>query len=164
MLLSLLLSPLVSMILIFCAAKTAKEIIYTALYFSILSLIQILVIFYYFNPNSSFLQFFIISPFYSDYNSFILGIDSISLWLLWLVNMLMPIVILSSYKTISSNRISTFILLLLFIGFWSNAVFMVLDLLYFYISFEGVYAFLYSFFYVKFSYMLKFHSFIFAIP
>lgn len=138
MLLSLLISPLVSMVLIFFLAKKAVEIIYTALYFSILSLIQILVIFYYFDSNSSLFQFFFISPFSSDTNSLLLGIDGISLWLLWLVNMLMPIVILSSYKAIPSNRLSSFILLLVFIGFWSNAVFMVLDLLFFYISFEGV--------------------------
>lgn len=139
MLLSLLLSPLVSMVLIFFLAKKAVEIVYTALYFSILSLIQILIIFYYFDPNSSLFQFFFISPFSNDSSSLLLGIDGISLWLLWLVNMLMPIVILSSYKAIPSNRLSSFILLLIFIGFWSNAVFMVLDLLFFYISFEGVY-------------------------
>jgi len=51
--------------------------------------------------------------------------------------MLMPIVILSSWKAVNV-LIKPFILFLLLIAFWSIAVFIVLDLLLFYISFEGV--------------------------
>lgn len=129
------------MILIWLLAKKAVEVVYTALYFSIQSLIQTLVIFYYFDPYSSLFQFFLSTPFISFFgnteSTFLLGVDGISLWLIWLVNILMPIVILSSYKAIPDNRIRQYILQLILIGFWSNAVFMVLDLLLFYISFEG---------------------------
>jgi len=58
----------------------------------------------------------------------LLGIDGVSLLLIWLVTLLMPIVLLSF------DRVK----ILLVIGFWSVAVFLVLDLLYFYIAFEGV--------------------------
>jgi len=54
--------------------------------------------------------------------------DGVSLMLIWLVTLLMPIVLLSLGR----------VKMLLLIGFWSLAVFLVLDLVYFYISFEGV--------------------------
>ena len=160
MLLSLLASPLVSMVIIWLLTKRAVEVVYTALYFAIQSLIQVLIIFYYFEPNSSLFQFYFspfgpegltsfifsdntVSRFSSGFSSpststLLLGIDGIALWLLWLVSMLMPIVIQSSYKAIPDNRIRHYILLIVFIGFWSTAVFLVLDLLLFYISFEGI--------------------------
>ena len=57
-----------------------------------------------------------------------MGMDGVSLMLIWLVTLLMPIVLLSLGR----------VKMLLLIGFWSLAVFLVLDLVYFYISFEGV--------------------------
>jgi NADH:ubiquinone oxidoreductase subunit 4 (subunit M) len=47
---------------------------------------------HFFDPSTAAFQF----------QSFgLLGIDGISLWLVWLVNMLMPIVILSSWKSVN---------------------------------------------------------------
>ena len=57
-----------------------------------------------------------------------LGADGLSLVLVWLVTLLMPIALLSLSR----------VKMLLIVGFWSIAVFTVTDLLYFYISFEGV--------------------------
>jgi NADH-ubiquinone oxidoreductase chain 4 len=62
-----------------------------------------------------------------------LGIDGVSLWLVWLVNIVMAIVILTQHQ-----QLILVLIVLIFIGFWSIAVFVVLDLLLFYISFEGV--------------------------
>ena len=99
-----------------------------ALFFSILGLIQTLLLMFLFNPTIAAFQF----------QSFgLIGIDGISLWLVWLVHVLMPIVILSSWKAINV-LIKPFIILILLTGFWCTAVFIVLDLLLFYISFEGV--------------------------
>lgn len=53
------------------------------------------------------------------------------------MNLIIPIVILDSWKTIQVNR-KKFITLVLFVNFWSIAVFFVLDLLFFYISFEAL--------------------------
>jgi len=41
--------------------------------------------------------------------NFEFGIDGISLWLIWLVNMLMPIIIISSWKTIKI-KVKTYII------------------------------------------------------
>lgn len=49
----------------------------------------------------------------------------------------MPIVLLSTWRSLKTMPINM-IILLLFIAFWSYSVFLVLDLLLFYISFEGV--------------------------
>lgn len=58
----------------------------------------------------------------------------------------MPIVILSVYKSVagvnivggeSSLALKQILILLVFIGFWSIAVFLVQNILLFYISFEG---------------------------
>lgn len=65
------------------------------------------------------------------------GIDGISLWLVWQVSILMPIVLLSTEKSVEIQPITMLILLIL-IGFWSNAVFLSQDLQLFYLSFEGV--------------------------
>ena len=73
---------------------------------------------HYFDPSTAVFQFQTLGIF---------GIDGISLWLIWLVNMLMPIVILSSWKAVNI-LIKPFIILLLFISFWSISVFIVLDL------------------------------------
>ena len=65
------------------------------------------------------------------------AIDGISQWLIWLINMLMPILILNQSRlNIPKNDQS--ILLILIIGLLSILVFLVIDILYFYIAFEGI--------------------------
>jgi proton-translocating NADH-quinone oxidoreductase chain M len=76
-----------------------------------------------------------------------LGVDGISIWLVWLVTLISPIVILHSTTTMKKGtyryhfeRIgrAVFILLIQIVVFWSIAVFLVLDIFLFYICFEGV--------------------------
>lgn len=84
------------------------------------------------NPNFQFLFIF---------NGSLFGIDGISLWLIWLTNLLLPIILLQSYKNhiIDSVLLNTkFLYTILFINFWSLMVFLALDLIYFFISFEAV--------------------------
>lgn len=65
------------------------------------------------------------------------GLDGISLWLIFLVNLIIPIVILDSWKTIKADR-KKFLILVFLVNFLSIAVFYVLDLLLFFISFEAI--------------------------
>lgn len=127
MLYPLYLYPIFSILCIIFCTRTYKQVLFISLTFSIYSLIHVYILMLLFDHS--------IYNLYQFNTNNILGIDGISLWFIWLVNMLMPIVILSSVKL---NHSKTFIILLLSIGFWCNSVFIILDLLGFYISFEGV--------------------------
>nr|YP_009659061.1 NADH dehydrogenase subunit 4 [Chytriomyces confervae]QCQ69059.1 NADH dehydrogenase subunit 4 [Chytriomyces confervae] len=145
----LLVLPLLSMLTI-SLLNSARSILLVALVYSILSLLHTYNLMLLFDSESSSLfQMQSTGPIEG-----LLAIDGISLWLIWLVNMLMPIVILSVYKSVAglnvnvvSSRVSDegimassikqMLILLIFIGFWSVAVFLVQNILLFYISFEG---------------------------
>lgn len=123
--------PLIA-ILLLQFIKNEKNQILIALSLSILNLLHIILKILGYDANISNFQYqFAIS------GLLIGGLDGISLWLIFLVNLIIPIVILDSWKTIKVNR-KKFITLVLFVNFWSIAVFYVLDLLYFYISFEAL--------------------------
>jgi NADH-quinone oxidoreductase subunit M len=129
MLLPLLISPLLTFLLIIILIKVKSNlsnlslsslslVLTLTLALSLLNLIHAQLLVLLFDPISIGLQFMMLT----------LGLDGVSLMLIWLVTLLMPIVLLSLGR----------VKLLLLIGFWSLAVFMTLDLFYFYISFEGV--------------------------
>ncbi len=69
--------------------------------------------------------------------SITLAIDTISLWLLWLTSILIVWSILISWKSINKNR-KLFIHLMLLLEFLLIGVFIIKDLLIFYILFEAV--------------------------
>lgn len=107
---------------------------------SILNLLHTIILIILYDPNISNFQFQI-----SIFGNILGGLDGISLWLIFLVNLIIPIVILDSWKTIISpseleekNNGKKFITLVMFVNFWSIAVFYTLDILYFYISFEAI--------------------------
>lgn len=104
--------------LVQCNFGKPRERLILALAFSLLNFIHANLLVALFDPTLPAFQFL----------SALLAIDGVSLLLIWLVTLLMPILLLSF------DRVK----ILLVIGFWSLAVFLVLDLLYFYISFEGV--------------------------
>lgn len=116
--------------------KHTAETTQIALFFSLLNFINTLFLFYYFVPNSILFQFQSMS--YGGVPQ--LGIDGIGLWLIWLVCFLTPIVLLSCWKINPGVPVFSkyFIILILIIQFLSLAVFIVLDLLLFYINFETV--------------------------
>jgi NADH:ubiquinone oxidoreductase subunit 4 (subunit M) len=68
-----------------------------ALYFSILNLLEISYIIHMFDSLTSNFQF----QFFTTYIT--IGLDGISLWLIWLTNLLMIILILYSWKNIKMN-------------------------------------------------------------
>lgn len=65
------------------------------------------------------------------------GLDGISLWLIFLVNLITPIVILSSWRSIEIMP-KNYLNLILLINLLSILVFLVLDILLFYIAFEAI--------------------------
>jgi proton-translocating NADH-quinone oxidoreductase chain M len=66
---------------------------------------------------------------------FELGLDGLSIWLIFLINLIVPILLLHSYKYTLDN---TFQYIIIAINIASILVFSVLDLMLFYISFEAV--------------------------
>lgn len=134
----LLVLPIQSMFTIYFQ-RDSRTILLVALIYSIQSLQQTYNIMQQFDTeNASLFQF-------QEINGQI-GIDGISQWQIWQVNMLMPIVIQSVYKSVAGVNIiggesnlaqKQIQIQLIFIGFWSIAVFTVQNILLFYISFEG---------------------------
>lgn len=122
--------PQIAIISIWLFTKKGEEIQWIAIGFSQISQMHTQMIIYLYDENISDYQFMDI------YNGF-QGMDGISLWQIWQVSMQMPIVQQSTWKSVESNP-KTMIILQLIIGFWSYAVFQVMDIQQFYISFEGI--------------------------
>lgn len=118
MLLTVLLIPMLILLLASIVKINSKLVLVLALALSLLNLIHTQLLVVLFDPTV--LEF--------QYSIGMIGLDGVSLMLIWLVTLLIPIVLLSLGR----------IKMLILIGFWSLAVFIVLDLFYFYISFEGV--------------------------
>jgi NADH-ubiquinone oxidoreductase chain 4 len=129
MLFLLLFFPLIAIISIylFNESKSYK----LAFYFSILNFLHISYIIHLFDSLTSNFQFQLFTTYIT------LGIDGISLWLIWLTNLLMIILILYSWKNIKMN-IKLFLYNLFLINLFSIAVFLVLDILFFFICFEFI--------------------------
>jgi proton-translocating NADH-quinone oxidoreductase chain M len=128
MLTILLIVPIIAIINIYISKRDSWRI---GLIYSIINFIHTTYLIHIFDPLTSQFQYQYMTTYVT------LGVDGISIWLIWLTNILMPILILSSYKSIKI-MIKPYLYNIFLINFWSIAVFMVLDLLYFYISFEAV--------------------------
>lgn len=99
---------------------------------SIINLIYSLILMYFYDSTNSAFQFqWVIN------NKLIAGVDGISLWLIFLTNLIIPIVILHSWKSVKVN-LDFYLTLILIVNLLSNLVFIVLDILLFYISFEAI--------------------------
>ena len=106
MLIPLLILPLVGLFLINISRNPWKM----SLIISILQIIHTTFILIIFDSNQSEFQF------QEIIKDITIGIDGISIWLIWLINLLTPILILSSYKSIKSNE-KVFISLIILINF-----------------------------------------------
>ncbi len=122
--------PIIAIISIWQFTKKGEEIQWIAIGFSQINQMHTQQIVYLYDGNTSDYQFM------SKYNGK-QGQDGISLWQIWQVSMQMPIVQQSTWKSVESNP-KGMIIQQLVIGFWSYAVFQVMDIQQFYISFEGV--------------------------
>ena len=113
----------------FC--KKREEIQWVAVGFSQVAIVHTQIIIHLFTGDTSVFQF----QYYGKQ-----GQDGISLWQIWQISIQMPIIQQSTWGSSShcTDMYRTQIIMQLQIAFWSYAVFMVLDLQQFYISFEGV--------------------------
>ena len=109
----------------------------TAFVTSLVNLAVSLVIFILFDFSSNQFQF--VQEHY-DINLFdiYLGVDGISIYFVLLTTIIMPIAILSNWNSIQSKNILSFVVIILLLETLLLAVFLVLDILLFYIFFESI--------------------------
>jgi hypothetical protein len=108
-----------------------------ALFTLIFNLIISLIIFILFDFSSKQFQF-IEEHYKISYFDIYLGIDGISIYFVLLTTIIMPIALLSNWDTIQSKNILSFVIIILLLETLLLAVFLVLDVLLFYIFFESI--------------------------
>lgn len=128
---SLILQLIPILAILFTAYDNTENSIRISFNLSILNFIHSTIQLYLFDSLNPGFQFI------STINGNIIGIDGISIWLIWLTNQLLPISLQQSYKSVVIMT-KKFLYCMLLINFWSLMVFLVLDLIYFFISFEAV--------------------------
>ena len=118
------------------AALNNKRIKTIGLATSVLNLFVSLIIFILFDFSANQFQF--VQEYYevSSYD-FYLGLDGLSIYFVLLTTIIMPIALLSNWKSINEN-IKSFVIIILLLESLLLAVFLVLDILLFYIFFESI--------------------------
>jgi len=144
MLLNLLLIPLIGIFTISTtnvyAHKTSPQSNYSikaiALITSFINLFVSLIIFMLFDFSSN--QFQLVQE-YHDISSFdfYLGLDGLSIYFVLLTTIITPIALLSNWTSITEN-VKSFVIIILLLETLLLAVFLVLDILLFYIFFESI--------------------------
>lgn len=108
-----------------------------ALVTTIINLIISLVMFILFDFSSKQYQF-IEEHYEINYFDIYLGVDGLSIYFILLTTIIMPIAILSNWNSIQSKNVLSFIVIMLLLETLLLAVFLVLDVLLFYIFFESI--------------------------
>jgi len=124
--------PIIGIIFILILPKNYTKLI--SLIFTNISLLYVIILTIYYNPILP-LQYVESYSIIGKY--FVVGLDGISLNFILLTAFILPICILTSYKSITTF-IKEFYICLLSIEFLLFGVFTVMDLLGFYILYEGV--------------------------
>jgi len=107
-----------------------------ALSASIINLVISLIIFILFDFSTNQFQF--VQEYYQiSYYDFYLGVDGLSIYFVLLTTIIMPIALLSNWTSINDN-IRSFLIIMLLLESLLLAVFLVLDILLFYIFFESI--------------------------
>ena len=109
-----------------------------ALAVTIINLVISLIIWLLFNNSSKHFQF-IQEHFKIGHYDFYLGIDGLSMYFILLTTLIMPIAILSNWKSID-NKVKYFLVIMLLLEALLLLIFLVLDILMFYIFFESILA------------------------
>lgn len=139
LLLSLLLIPITGVLaILFFKDKvvTLKMIKNISLIASILNLLLSLLIFILFNFSTNQFQF--VQEYHEiSYFDFYLGIDGLSIYFVLLTTIITPISLLSNWKSIKTNVVF-YVIIILLLETLLLAVFLVLDILLFYIFFESI--------------------------
>ena len=142
LLLLLLLIPLVGIFIISTAMSynltsiNIKRIKVTALTTSVINLLLSLIIFILFDFSTNQFQFVQEYHQISSFD-FYLGLDGLSIYFVLLTTIIIPISLLSNWSSISEN-IRSFVIIILLLETLLLAVFLVLDILLFYIFFESI--------------------------
>jgi NADH-ubiquinone oxidoreductase chain 4 len=113
-----------------------KQVKIIALSTSIVNLFISMVVFILFNFSSNQFQFVQEHHSISSFD-FYLGVDGISIYFVLLTTIIMPISLLSNWNSISEN-VKSYVIIILLLETLLLAVFMVLDILLFYIFFESI--------------------------
>ena len=108
-----------------------------ALITSIVNLVVSLVMFILFDFSSKQYQF-IEEHYQISYFDIYLGVDGLSIYFVLLTTIIMPIAILSNWNSIQSQNVLSFVVIMLLLETLLLAVFLVLDILLFYIFFESI--------------------------
>ncbi len=108
-----------------------------ALTTSIINLVVSLVMFILFDFSSKQFQF-IEEHYQISYFDIYLGVDGLSIYFILLTTIIMPIAILSNWNSIQSKNVLSFVVIMLLLETLLLAVFLVLDILLFYIFFESI--------------------------
>lgn len=141
-LMSLLLIPIIGIFIISTAISydltdlNIKRIKFTALATSILNLFVSLVIYILFDFSNKQFQF-VQEYHHVNFFDFYLGLDGLSIYFVLLTTIIMPISLLSNWSSITEN-IRSFVIIILLLETLLLAVFLVLDILLFYIFFESI--------------------------
>jgi NADH-ubiquinone oxidoreductase chain 4 len=107
-----------------------------ALITSILNMIISLIIFIVFDYSSNQFQF--VQEYYEiSYFEFFLGLDGLSIYFVLLTTIITPVALLSNWNSINDN-IRSYVIIILLLETLLLAVFLVLDILLFYIFFESI--------------------------
>lgn len=108
-----------------------------ALTTTIINLIVSLVMFLLFDFSSKQFQF-IEEHYQVSYFDVYLGVDGLSIYFILLTTIIMPVAILSNWNSIQSKNVLSFVVIMLLLETLLLAVFLVLDVLLFYIFFESI--------------------------
>ena len=113
-----------------------KRIKITALITSVINLFISLIIFILFDFSTNQFQF--VQEYHQIYSyDFYLGIDGLSIYFILLTTIIIPIALLSNWTSINDN-IRSYLIIILLLETLLLAVFLVLDILLFYIFFESI--------------------------
>ncbi len=136
----LLIVPLIGIFIIYSTNSLKNSNIlyykYIALLFSIINLIISLVIYILFDFSSNQFQF-ILEKYEINFFEIYLGIDGISIYFILLTTIIIPIAILSNWNSITHN-IKAYLIIMLLLETLLLGVFLVSDILLFYIFFESI--------------------------
>jgi NADH-ubiquinone oxidoreductase chain 4 len=108
-----------------------------ALTTSIINLVVSLIMFILFDFSSKQFQF-IEEHYQISYFDIYLGVDGLSIYFILLTTIIMPIAILSNWNSIQSKNVLSGVVIMLLLETLLLAVFLVLDVLLFYIFFESI--------------------------
>jgi len=118
--------------------ENSKVIKTFALAITVVDLMISLIIWLLFNNSSKHFQF-VQEQYKIGYYDFYLGIDGLSIYFILLTTLIMPIAIISNWKSID-NKVKYFLVIILLLEALLLLIFLVLDILMFYIFFESILA------------------------